>query len=140
MRNFDFYNPTKILFGDGKISDIQNEIPKDAKVLVIYGGGSIKKNGVYEQVADALKAFNWTGFGGIEPNPRYETCMKAVRKIREENIDFLLAVGGGSVYDATKFIAAATYFDGEPWDILTKRAPIEKALPFGGFLTLSAPR
>ena len=138
MKNFDFYNPTKVLFGDGKISEIQNEIPKDSKILVTYGGGSVKKNGVFEQVADALKTFKWTEFGGIEPNPRYETCMKAVEKIREGDVDFLLAVGGGSVFDATKFIAAATFFGGEPWDILTKRAPIEKALPFGGVLTLPA--
>ncbi|MCF8328599.1 MAG: iron-containing alcohol dehydrogenase, partial [Bacteroidales bacterium] len=84
MNNFDFYNPTKILFGEGKISEIAKEIPQDSKVMVIYGGGSIKKNGVYDQVADALENHSWTAFGGIEPNPRYETCMKAIKKIQTE--------------------------------------------------------
>jgi len=138
MNNFDFYNPTKILFGKGKINEIKQEIPQDAKVLVTYGGGSIKRNGVYDQVAEALQSFNWTEFGGIEPNPRYETCMKAVKKVKEENIDFLLAVGGGSVYDGTKFISAATHFEGDPWDILAKGADVTKALPLAGILTLPA--
>lgn len=138
MNNFDFYNPTKILFGKGKISEIKHEIPQDAKVLVTYGGGSIKRNGVYDQVAEALQSFDWTEFGGIEPNPRYETCMRAVKKVKEENIDFLLAVGGGSVYDGTKFISAATYFEGDPWDILAKGADVTKALPLAGILTLPA--
>lgn len=138
MNNFDFYNPTKILFGEGKISEIAKEIPQGSKVMVIYGGGSIKKNGVYDQVADALKDHSWTEFGGIEPNPRSETCMKAIKKIQAEDVDFLLAVGGGSVYDGTKFIAAGVFFDGDPWDILKHRAKIKKALPLAGVLTLPA--
>ncbi len=138
MRNFDFYNPTKILFGKGKIGDIKNEIPEGSKVMVTYGGGSIKQNGVYDQVAEALRTFDWTSFGGIEPNPRYETCMKAVEKVKEEKVDFLLAVGGGSVYDGTKFIAAAAFFEGNPWDILARRASVSKTLPLAGVLTLPA--
>lgn len=138
MNNFDFYNPTRILFGKGKIAELKELIPARAKVMVTYGGGSVKKNGIYNQVSEALKGYDWTEFGGIEPNPRYETLMKAVERVRDEKIDFLLAVGGGSVFDGTKFIAAAASFDGEPWDILTKRATIEHALPLGGILTLPA--
>lgn len=140
MMNFDFYNPVKILFGQGKISDISNEIPKNAKVLITYGGGSIKRNGVYDQVVSALKDYDVTEFGGIEPNPKYENLMKAVEIVKEKNIDFLLAVGGGSVIDGTKFIAAATVFAGDPWDIIVKpkEAPITEAIPLACVLTLSA--
>lgn len=116
-----------------------NEIPKGSKVLITYGGGSIKKNGVYDQVVKAIDGFEWYEFSGIEPNPHYETCMKAVALIKEKSIDFLLAVGGGSVLDATKFIAAAACFeDGDPWLILSKHAEVKKALPFGDVITLPA--
>ncbi|MBF2064087.1 MAG: iron-containing alcohol dehydrogenase [Calothrix sp. C42_A2020_038] len=138
MENFVFYNPVKILFGKGQIANIAAEIPKDAKVMMTYGGGSIKKNGVYDQVKSALTGHNVIEFGGIEPNPHYETLMKAVEIVRKENINFLLAVGGGSVADGTKFIAAAANFDGEPWDILSSSAPISSALPIGVVLTLAA--
>ncbi|HKK09194.1 MAG TPA: iron-containing alcohol dehydrogenase [Bacteroidales bacterium] len=139
MDNFNFHNPTKILFGKGKIADISKEIPKQSKVLVTFGGGSIKKNGVYGQVKDALSGYSWDSFGGIEPNPRYETLMKAVQKIRNENFDYLLAVGGGSVIDGTKFIAAAVNFEGDdPWQIIKSRAKFSDALPFGAVLTLPA--
>lgn len=138
MENFTFANPVKIIFGKDTIKDIANEIPKGSKVLVIYGGGSIKSNGVYNQVSKALSGFEWTEFAGIEPNPHYETCMKAVDLIKEKNIDFVLAVGGGSVIDATKFIVAAAYFDGDAWDILAKGARVTKAIPFGTILTLPA--
>lgn len=138
MNNFDFYNPTKLLFGKGKIAALANEIPAGAKVLVTYGGGSIKANGVYDQVKAALKNHSWLEFGGIEANPRYETLMKAVALVKKEGITFLLAVGGGSVGDGTKFIAAAAVFDGEPWDILAKNAPVKQALPLGVVLTLPA--
>lgn len=139
MENFSFVNPVKIIFGKGTIIEIANEIPAGSKVLVTYGGGSIKSNGVYDQVVKALSKFEWYEFSGIEANPHYETCMKAVALIKEKNIDYLLAVGGGSVVDATKFIVAATLFEGnDPWDILSKQAPITKALPFGVVLTLSA--
>lgn len=139
MENFDFYNPVKILFGKGKIAELSQHISKNAKILMTYGGGSIKKNGVYDQVMSALKGYEVIEFGGIEPNPHFETLMKAVDIVRAEKIDFLLAVGGGSVLDGTKFIAAATYFEGaDAWDILAKRAPISKAVDLGAVLTLAA--
>ncbi len=138
MYNFTFYNPVKILFGKGQIANIAQEIPASAKILLTYGGGSIKRNGVYDQVVKALAGRNFLEFGGIEPNPRYETLMQAVELVRREGVDFLLAVGGGSVLDGTKFIAAAVPFDGDPWDILAKHAPITSALPLGTVLTLPA--
>lgn len=139
MKNFTFVNPVKIIFGKDTIKEIANEIPKSNKVLVTYGGGSIKKNGVYDQVSKTLKDYEWCEFAGIEPNPHYETCMKAVALVKEREIDFILAVGGGSVIDATKFIAAAACFeDGDPWQILEKEHPISKAIPFGTVLTISA--
>jgi NADP-dependent alcohol dehydrogenase len=139
MENFDFYNPVKILFGKGKIAELGNHIPKGAKILMTYGGGSIKKNGVYDQVMEALKDYNITEFGGIEPNPHFETLMKAVEIVRNEGIDFLLPVGGGSVLDGTKFIAAAAYYEGnDEWDILAKRADITRAVDMGAVLTLAA--
>ncbi len=138
MLNFSFYNPTKILFGKGQIATIAKEIPKDQHILLTYGGGSIKQNGVYEQVMQALAGRIVHEFAGIEPNPTYETLMQAVELARREKVDFLLAVGGGSVVDGTKFIAAAIPFAGEPWDILAKRGRIERALPLGSVLTLPA--
>lgn len=139
--NFDFFNPVKILFGEGKIAEISNEIPESAKILITYGGGSIKKNGVYDQVIKALSGYKIVEFGGIEPNPKYETLMNAVDLARKESIDFILAVGGGSVLDGTKFISAAIPYKGdEPWDILTKSGKVEisQAIPFGSVLTLPA--
>jgi NADP-dependent alcohol dehydrogenase len=138
MQNFQFYNPVKILFGKGQIANIAVEIPSDAKVLITYGGGSIKKNGVYEQVMQALSGHTVLEFGGIEPNPRLETLMRAVELARAEGVTFLLAIGGGSVMDGTKFIAAAVPFEGDPWDILAKQAPITKVLPLGTVVTLPA--
>jgi len=138
MENFVFYNPVKILFGKGQIANIAAEIPTDAKILITYGGGSIKANGVYDQVKSALAGRKIFEFGGIEPNPHLETLLKAVELIRQEGIDFLLAVGGGSVVDGTKFIAAAGPFVGDPWDILAKQAPVTAAVPFGAVLTLPA--
>lgn len=139
MENFSFVNPVKIIFGEGMIEKISGEIPADSKVLITYGGGSIKKNGVYNQVINALSGHEVYEFSGIEPNPHYETCMKAVEIIKEKNIDYLLAVGGGSVIDATKFIVAAARFaDGDPWKIISEGAAIKEALPFGAILTLPA--
>jgi len=138
MENFELYNPVKILFGKGQIAHIAHEIPKQYKILMTYGRGSIKKNGVYDQVMAALRGYDIVEFSGIEPNPHYETCMKAVDVIKKEKIDFILAVGGGSVLDGTKFIAAAVYFNGEPWDILEKSAEVEKAMPFASVMTLPA--
>lgn len=139
MENFSFVNPVKIIFGKDTIKSLSKEIPAGSKVLITYGGGSIKHNGVYDQVIKALSAFDFYEFSGIEANPHYETCMKAVELIKEKNIDYVLAVGGGSVIDATKFIVAAACFKGDdPWDILSKHARIERALPFGTVLTISA--
>ena len=138
MNNFDFYNPVKILFGEGKIDQLSQEIPSSSIILLTYGGGSIKNNGVYNKVVSALKGFRVIEFGGIEPNPHFETLMKAVEVVKSEKVTFLLAVGGGSVLDGTKFIAAASIFQGDAWDILKKGAKVEKALPLGTILTLPA--
>ncbi len=138
MNNFTYFNPTKIIFGENTIAQIANEIPLNAKVLITYGGGSIKQNGVYDQVMKALSKHSVTEFGGIEANPQYSTLMKAVEICRSQKIDFLLAVGGGSVLDGTKFIAAAAPFDGDAWDILAKQAQVKTALPLGAVLTLPA--
>ncbi|MBK6285912.1 MAG: iron-containing alcohol dehydrogenase [Draconibacterium sp.] len=139
MYNFEFKNPVKIIFGKDTISKVVTEIPKNAKILMTYGGGSIKQNGVYDQVKNALSEVELFEFGGIEANPHYETCMKAVEIVKSEKIDFLLSVGGGSVLDATKFIAAAAlYTNGDPWDILAKNKPVKDALPIGAVLTLPA--
>ena len=138
MQNFVYHNPVKILFGRGQIANIGGEIPADAKILMTYGGGSIRASGVYDQVRAALAGRAVVEFGGIEPNPRYETLMQAVEVVRSNGVGFLLAVGGGSVLDGTKFISAAALFDGDPWDILAKQAPINTAIPLGAVLTLPA--
>ncbi len=140
MQNFTYKNPTEILFGKGMIREITNRIPKELPVLFLYGGGSIKKNGVYEQVKAALKGFRVTEFAGIEPNPFYETCLKAVETVKKDKIGFILAVGGGSVLDAAKFIAAAARFEGaDPWAILKEcGANVKTAIPVGTVLTLPA--
>lgn len=139
MNNFSFWNNTKIIFGAGEIAKLQQEIPAGAKVMITYGGGSIKKNGIFEQVTAALADVQWVEFGGIEPNPHYDTCMKAVEKIKAENVDFLLAVGGGSVIDATKFIAAAAKHQGDAWEIIQSfGGAVQGALPIGCVLTLAA--
>ena len=143
MLNFSFQNTTQILFGEGQIAALKKQIPADAKVLVTYGGGSIKSNGVYDQVAAALKDHTWFEFSGIEPNPSYDTLIKSLDIIKENDIDFILAVGGGSVVDGSKFIAAAALFNDEgeskdPWDIVSKQARVTKALPLACVLTLPA--
>lgn len=139
MLNFELYNPTKLIFGKNQYDKLKTEIPKNAKILMTYGGGSIMKNGVYKQVITALDGFNITEFGGIEANPTYETLMKAVAIVKDKNIDFILAVGGGSVIDGTKFIAAAANYEGEnAWDILAKGAKVNTAIAFGTVLTLPA--
>ncbi len=138
MQNFTFHNPTKIIFGAGQIAALDAHVPRDARVLITSGGGSIEGNGVLAQVHTALGDRERFVFRGIEPNPTVETLMQAVALAREEEVDFLLAVGGGSVIDGTKFIAAALKFDGEPWDILAKQAPVHEAMPFGSVLTLPA--
>lgn len=139
MYNFEYQNPVKIIFGKGEISKVGANIPVGSKVLLTYGGGSIFKNGVYDQVKSSIKGLDVIEFGGIEPNPHYETLMKAVEVVKKEKITFLLSVGGGSVLDGTKFIAAAACFtNGDPWQILSRRARVEDAVPIGAVLTLPA--
>lgn len=139
MLNFELYNPTRLLYGEGQIGEIKNYIPANAKVLIAYGGGSIFKNGVYDQVKEALQGFDVVEFGGIEPNPRFETVVKAVDIIKAEGVDFILGVGGGSVIDGVKFISAAVYFEGDPIAIVQKKMRVDwKAMPYGAILTLPA--
>ncbi|MCD8193930.1 MAG: iron-containing alcohol dehydrogenase [Tannerellaceae bacterium] len=138
MNNFECSNPVKVVFGKEVISRLPALIPAGSRVMLLYGGGSIKKNGIYEQVTAALRGYEITEFSGIEPNPLYETCMKAVEVIREKQINFLLAVGGGSVIDATKFIGSAVYYEGDPWDIISKGGVIRQVMPLGVVLTLAA--
>ena len=141
MLNFELYNPTNLVFGKGQIEKLSTLVPQGAKILLAYGGGSIFKNGIHEQVINNLKGFEIVEFAGIEPNPHFETLMKAVAIIKEQNIDFILAVGGGSVIDGVKFISAAVNFDGNPIDILQKRVltkDVSKIIPFGTVLTLPA--
>ncbi len=139
MLNFDFYNPTQVLFGKDQIASLTKLVPLDARVLLVYGGGSIKQNGVYDEVAAALAGHHVSEFSGVEPNPSYETLMRAIEQVKAEKIDFLLAVGGGSVIDGTKFIAAGALLDDDPWTILQKHgANVTRALPFGAILTLPA--
>lgn len=135
---FSYSNPTVIHFGQGQISTIASSIAKDKRVLFLYGGGSIKKNGVYDQVTSALEAHVWFEFSGVEPNPTKETLDKAINLVKREQLDFILAVGGGSVIDGSKYVAASSVYDGDGWDILTgDHTPID-ALPIGAILTLPA--
>ncbi|WP_429208166.1 iron-containing alcohol dehydrogenase [Aeromonas veronii] len=139
MYNFQYANPTRICFGEGQIASLPELIPLGSRLLVLYGGGSIKQNGVYEQLTRALEGVTWQEFSGIGANPRYELLMEAVAQVKRERIDFLLAVGGGSVVDGTKFVAAAACYEGnDPWDICGKQASVHKALPMGCVLTLPA--
>lgn len=141
MNSFEYRNPTKILFGKGKISQLSKNVPANATILFAYGGGSIKKNGIYDQAMEQLANYRVIEFSGIEANPRYETLMKAVELAREEKIDFILAVGGGSVLDAAKFLALAIPYTGDaPWDMLVQRTAGKQttAIPIGTILTLPA--
>ncbi|MDP3581549.1 MAG: iron-containing alcohol dehydrogenase [Ignavibacteria bacterium] len=141
MNNFNFYNPTQIIFGKGRLNELVNFIPADAMVLILYGSGSVEKNGTLQKVRQALSNYNLYEFGGIEPNPRFETLMKAVELIKKEKIDFLLAVGGGSVMDGTKFISLAVKYNGNPEEILYhgfKPVDLKEAMPLGTVVTLPA--
>ena len=141
MNNFDLYNPVNYVFGKGQIAKLSELTPKNTKILIAYGGGSIFKNGVYDQVKAALDGYEILEFGGIEPNPKYETLMKAVEIIRTEKIEFILAVGGGSVIDGVKFISAAVNYEGDAADILRKKILFKEGsnvIPFGTVLTLPA--
>ncbi|WP_066056117.1 iron-containing alcohol dehydrogenase [Robertmurraya korlensis] len=141
MDNFTFFNPTKLIFGKGTVEQLKTEVPQyGKKVLLVYGGGSIKRNGLYDQVLSLLKEVDVEVFelAGVEPNPRLSTVKKGVEICRAEGIDFLLAVGGGSVIDCTKAIAAGAKYEGETWDLMTRKAVAKEALPFGTVLTLAA--
>ena len=139
MYNFQYANPTRICFGEGQIATLPELVPAGSRLLVLYGGGSIKQNGVSEQLTQALAGREWLEFPGIGVNPQYDQLMEAVALVKRERIDFLLAVGGGSVVDGTKFVAAAACFEGEdPWEILLDKAPVKAALPLGCVLTLPA--
>ncbi|MDH3975857.1 MAG: iron-containing alcohol dehydrogenase [Deltaproteobacteria bacterium] len=139
MDNFTYHNPVKIVFGKGSISELKSLIKRDHKVMITYGGGSIKKNGVYDQVMETLKGRELVEFGGIEPNPEFETLMKGVEAAKKEKIDFLLAVGGGSVLDGAKFMAAAIFYKRkDPWEIVSRGFPLTAAVPVGAVMTLPA--
>lgn len=140
MENFIYKNPTKLIFGKDQLQVLKAEIPVGKKVLFVYGGGSIKKSGLYDQVLNELSQAKAEvlELGGVEPNPRIETVRKGVAICKKESIDFLLAVGGGSVIDCTKAIAAGAKYDGDPWDIVSKKTIVQEALPFGTVLTLAA--
>lgn len=138
MNNFIFHNPTKLIFGKDTIANLSTEIPADKKILVTFGGGSVKSNGVYEQVINALEKFEYVEFWGIEPNPTVETLRKAISIVKSENIDFILAVGGGSVIDGSKLIAAAALIEEDAWDLVRKPSLYKGVLPLASVLTLPA--
>ncbi len=139
MKAFELYNPVRLVFGENKIETLNQYLPSKAKIMLVYGGGSIKKNGIYDIVVKALEHHQWIEFSGVEPNPHYETLMQAVDLVKKEHIDFILAVGGGSVIDGSKFIAAASCYPKEPWHILeTYAAEVTQAIPLGAVLTLPA--
>lgn len=137
MNNFIFQNPTKLIFGKGMIKEIASQIPAGKKIMITFGGGSVKKNGVYEQVVEALAGREYTEFWGIESNPSIETLRKAIAQGREFGTDFLLAVGGGSVIDGTKLVSAGLKYDGDAWD-LVKKGSYTDTVPLGTVLTLPA--
>ena len=141
MDRFTYWNPTKLMFGKGEVSALSDELKHYGKnVLLVYGGGSIKRNGLYDQVVSILKesGATITELAGVEPNPRLTTVRKGVELCKENNVDFILAVGGGSVIDATKAIAAGAKYDGDAWDIVTRKHVPMEAIPFGTVLTLAA--
>ena len=138
MENFIFQNPTKLIFGKGMIGQLAKEIPAGKRILVTFGGGSVRKNGVYDQVKEALKGFEVTEFWGIEANPKIETLRKAIELGKEKKVDYLLAVGGGSVIDGTKLISAGILYEGDAWDLVRDGSLIGEILPFGDVMTLPA--
>ena len=137
MNNFIFQNSTRLIFGKGMIAELSRAIPTDKRIMITFGGGSVKKNGVYEQVIQALKGHNYVEFWGIEPNPAIETLRKAIILGKEKKVDFLLAVGGGSVLDGTKLISAGLKYDGDAWELVRKGA-YSDTVPMGAVLTLPA--
>ncbi len=137
MKNFIYHNPTTLVFGKGQIAKLAGLIPPDCKLMITFGGGSVKKNGIYDQVTAALKGHKYIEFWGIEPNPTVETLRRAIALGKENGVDFLLAVGGGSVLDGTKLIAAGIVYDGDAWEIVEQRAA-KKSIPFASVMTLPA--
>ncbi len=139
MYNFEFKNPTKLIFGKGSISKLAQQVANNKKIMLTFGGGSVKTNNVYNQVIDALKGYDIVEFWGIEPNPKIETLRKAIDLGKKEEVDFVIAVGGGSVVDATKLITAGICYDGDAWDlVLNDGALIQDAIPFGSVMTMPA--
>lgn len=137
MQNFMFHNPTKVAFGKGSIAKLPKLMPT-SKIMLMYGGGSIKKNGIYDQVIAQLKDYDYCEFSGVEANPEFNTLCKAIELAKSEKVEFILAVGGGSVVDGAKFVAAGVNFEGDPWDILAKGGKVKSAIPLGCILTLPA--
>ena len=137
MDNFIFHNPTRLIFGKGMIAQLSQQIPADKRIMITFGGGSVKTNGVYEQVIQALEGRDYTEFWGIESNPDISTLKKAIESGKEKNIDFLLAVGGGSVIDGTKLISAGIPYDGDAWE-LVKKGSAQNTIPLGTVLTIPA--
>jgi len=135
---FNYHNPTQIFFGPNSFTHLRELIPRNAKIMMLYGGGSIKLNGVYEQVTQVLAGYDWVEFSGVEANPTLETLNRAVEVVRASKLDFILAVGGGSVIDGAKFIASAALYQGDGWDIVSGKHVIQQALPVGVILTLAA--
>ena len=138
MENFIFQNPVKLIMGKGMIARLAKEIPSDKRIMITFGGGSVKKNGVYDQVKEALKDHFTVEFWGIEPNPAIETLRKAIALGKEEKVDYLLAVGGGSVIDGTKLISAGILYDGDAWDLVLAGRPVTHTVPLSTVLTLPA--
>ena len=138
MKDFTYYNPVKIIFGQNSLEKLPKQLSPNNRILLLYGQGSIKRNGIYQKIITLLGNHTFVEFAGITPNPHLEDCLQAIRTIKENDLNFILAVGGGSVIDAAKFIAAGVKFDGDPWQILSRHAPILSALPLGSVLTLPA--
>lgn len=142
MKDFIYQNPTKIIFGEGTISQIGKEIKRQGvnKVLLLYGGGSIFKNGVYDSVIESLKAYGveYVEVSGVRPNPVLSKVQEAIDKTHDAEVEGILAVGGGSVYDSAKAISIGHYYDGNVWDFYSTNAKPEAALPIFGVLTISA--
>jgi len=141
MRKFEFHNPTKLIFGQGTLEALNREVPKYGKnVLLMYGGGSIKRNGLYDKVVSQLNEIgaNVTELSGVEPNPRLSTVHKGVELCREHHIDLILAVGGGSVLDCAKAVAVGAKYEGDMWDFVDRKAVPQAALPLGTVLTMAA--
>ena len=138
MLNFEFQNPTKIIFGKGSIAKIAQQFTHPTKIMLTFGGGSVKRNGVYDQVIDALKGHEIVEFWGIEPNPKVETLRKAVELGKQEKVEFIIAVGGGSTVDGTKLIACAICYDGDAWDLVLDPKKVKGAIPFASVMTMPA--